>query len=306
MSQGKTASYPIVGKTADRKPASSRVSADVGRCVLVLQATALLGCRVISLGLPEDAMTGDSADRVPSGEVGDRAPIDKRNLPEIDSPVADPPVELTSVMVDPLIAGCSDGTREGFRKIDSQPRIAGCAGGWSIPGLLSSAARTAQCGHRSGNSYSVNPIGNGCSVADLCSPQWHPCNNGQDLLKHSPGGCEGILSPGERAFFLVMTGASNMGMCYPEPSPDSSADFILKNDLHGCGSNNIGLAESDQCSPLTRRMGFDECDKTKDMKEADEMGSVWNCGNSNQSLSEAEMVYKTGPSLGGVLCCKDD
>jgi hypothetical protein len=300
MSQGKTASYTIVGRTAGRKRAGagSRVSARVGRCVLVLQAAALFGCRVVSLGLPADAMTGDSAGQVPSGEVGDRTPIPTRDFPAIDSPVAGAVVEPRMVL--PVLAGCSDGTREGFRDIDNWPRIAGCAGGWSVPGLLSDAARNPQCGRQSG---SINPMGRGCSVTDLCSPQWHPCNNGQDLLNHSPAGCEGILSPGERAFFLVITGASNMGMCYPEPSPDSSADFILKNDLHGCGSDNIGLPESNQCPPLTRRMGFDECDKTK---EPDAMDSVWNCGNSNQSLSEAEMVYKTGPSLGGVLCCKDD
>jgi hypothetical protein len=248
-------------------------------------------------------MTGDAADCLPSAEVGDRVPIDTGALPAMDSQVAGAPVEVTSVMVDPLTAGCSDGTREGFRKIENHPLIAACAGGWSIPGLLSTTARNPQCGRRSG---SINPMGIGCSVADLCSPHWHPCNNGQDLLDHSPGGCEGMLSQGERAFFLVMTGASNMGMCYPESSPDSSADFILKNDLHGCGSNDIGLAESMQCSPLTRRMGFDECNKTKDLSAGDEAGSVWNCGNSNQSLSEAEMVYKTGPLFGGVLCCKGD
>ena len=34
-------------------------------------------------------------------------------------------------------SGCSDGTREGFLPAGSFPDIAGCSGGWSVPGILS-------------------------------------------------------------------------------------------------------------------------------------------------------------------------
>jgi hypothetical protein len=32
---------------------------------------------------------------------------------------------------------------------------------------------------------------------------------------------------------------------------------------------------------------------------------VWQCGTADDSLREADMVTKSGSSLGGVLCCKD-
>jgi hypothetical protein len=190
--------------------------------------------------------------------------------------------------------GCSDGTREGFRDINRWPRIAACAGGWQVAGLLTGASRTPVCNRNAGNDSS-DPTGIHCSAADMCAATWHACTNGPDVADHSSSGdCAGILSPGEQAFFVVMTGASPQGVCYPDPS--------LANDLHGCGS--IGQPEAGGCPPLDRRMDFAACAAT----------GVWSCGDASDSLPgvdasgnllEAALVTKPDPSLGGVLCCKD-
>jgi hypothetical protein len=106
------------------------------------------------------------------------------------------------------------------------------------------------------------------------------------VASHSPtGDCAGLLLPGEQAFFVVMTGASFQGVCYPDP--------LLANDLHGCGS--IGQPETGGCPPLDRRMDFAACAAT----------GVWSCGDASDSLLEAGLVTKLDSSLGGVLCCKD-
>ena len=51
-------------------------------------------------------------------------------------------------------AGCSDGTREGFTDVAKFPRIAGCSGGFSVPGVLVTLAPA--CARIAGNS-SPNP-----------------------------------------------------------------------------------------------------------------------------------------------------
>jgi hypothetical protein len=182
--------------------------------------------------------------------------------------------------------GCADGTREGFRDIVHWPSIAGCAGGFAAPGVLGTPKLTPVCNRMAGDT-SVNPTGAGCNAADLCAAGWHMCQNGYDVSQHSPtGDCESCVLPGEQRFFLVASGASLMGQCSPDPS--------AANDLHGCGG--LGQPESEGCQPLTRRMGFADCLATN---------GVWLCGSVSDSQWEAKVVSKSGPTLGGTLCCQD-
>jgi hypothetical protein len=251
----------------------------------------MLGCRVYSAGLATDATAGDFGGMGSSDSDGADEPtaIEASSAARIDAAVdrgeGGGIADMAPVIGDPNTMGCSDGTREGFRDFTNWPNIAGCAGGWQRPGLLSATARTPACNRVAGND-SRSPDGDGCSAADLCAPSWHACLDGPDVASHSPtGGCESIVSPDEQALFVVMAGASPQGVCFPDPS--------ATNDLHGCGT--IGQPESEWCPPLTRRMGFADCGPT----------SVWECGSVDDNLSEATVVIKPGPSLGGVLCCRD-
>jgi len=301
MSWVSTASPPTVGALADNGPAGaatcSGISAWLAKIflwLLLALATTVLGCRVFSVGLATD----DSArmSHSDAGGQGDGSPVDGLAGAAIDTNESGGevgvPVELTPLIGDPLTVGCSDGTREGFRDRTNWPYIAGCAGGWQWRGLLDPSTRIPRCLRVAGND-SRNPggllaDGTLCSAADLCAPTWHACLHGPDVASHSPtGGCEGIVSPGDEAFFVVMAGASPEGVCYPDPSAE--------NDLHGCGSGSIGQPESSGCPPLNRRMSFADCAAT----------GVWWCGTADQSLLEADVVYKPDSSLGGVLCCKD-
>jgi hypothetical protein len=111
--------------------------------------------------------------------------------------------------------------------------------------------------------------------------------DGHDVKSHSPtGNCEGCVLAGEPRFFLVATGATSTGLC--------TSDRTTTNDLHGCGG--LGQPESMDCAPLGRRMGFADCLET---------AKVWACGRDTESTEEAAVVSKSGPTLGGVLCCKD-
>src|SRR5581483_6256255 len=49
-----------------------------------------------------------------------------------DSPTMDAPVDM-GIIVSSI--GCSDGTREAFISMNTHPNIAGCSGGWSVPGV---------------------------------------------------------------------------------------------------------------------------------------------------------------------------
>jgi hypothetical protein len=280
MSRVSTASSPTGGGLAGA--ATWAGLAKIPFVLLLLLVTATPACRVYSIGLAIDGSAGDSAglDASDSGDERETWAIDAANAYRDGEPA-----DLAPMSRDPLIVGCSDGTREGFRDIRNWPSIAGCAGGWTSSGLLSQFARKPECLRVDGND-SNNPEGVGCSAADLCAPTWHVCLDGPDVASHSPtGGCESIVSPGYEALFVVMTGASPQGVCSPDPS--------AANDLHGCGS--IGQPESAGCPPLDRRMNFADCIPTV----------VWQCGTVDDSLREADVVTKSGSSLGGVLCCKD-
>lgn len=239
--------------------------------LLLSAAAGTAACRVLSSGLPVDDSSAlpDGADPMHADLP---PPVDEASTPlAFEQPGVPGP-------------GCSDGTREGFRDSSMWPIIAGCAGGFSEPGVIGSLKPA--CALRAGDNSS-NPAGKGCSAADLCDVGWHVCSNGPDVRAHSPtGDCEGCVLAGEPRFFLVAIGATPTGIC--------TSDRTATNDLHGCGG--LGEPGSPDCPPLSRRMGFADCRATD---------GAWSCGTASESLEEAAVVTKSGPTLGGVLCCKD-
>jgi hypothetical protein len=246
-----------------------------GPSLLLSAVLATVACRLLSSGLPSQ-----DAGQTPTGADAGHGSADVLGLLGTGSVDVGEPAGIEGV---PPIAGCSDGTREGYPNFTAWQRIAGCAGGFSVPGVLGAQPT---CDRKAGDT-SDNPMGAGCSAADLCAAGWHVCQDAADAAAHCPtADCEGCVSRGEPRFFAVAGGASPMGMCTQDPA--------AKNDLHGCGG--LGEPESPYCSPLTRRLGFADCLATH---------GVWQCGSAGQSLEEAAVVTKTGPTLGGVLCCMD-
>ena len=228
-------------------------------------------------GLGPPVATTDAADAVATADQDDGAGMGS------EAQTADAG-EPRGVGGAPMLVGCSDGTREGFRDVEHWPDIAGCAGAFDQPGVVSRPAPTCD---RQGGDTSLNPAGRGCSASDLCAEHWHLCRDGTDVAGHSPtGGCESCVPAGELRFFLVAAGASTIGICSPNPE--------ASNDLHGCGG--LGQPESEACAPLARRMGFADCQDS---------GGAWSCGTASDSLREAAVVTKPGIAGGGALCCRD-
>jgi hypothetical protein len=233
----------------------------------------------------------------PASDAAPLADADAAALPAADAARdarPDAPLDTARERVEPdglrgpvAIAGCADGTREGFRDFQDWPKIAGCSGAWNVPGLLDSQTRQPQCGREGGND-GKRPDGIGCSVADLCAEGWHVCQNADEVDRSSLSGCESAALEPEVRLFVVRAGASPMGVCFPDPE--------AANDLHGCGTTLIGASDTSSCFPLVRRMGFAECRDT---------GGVWACGGPEDHLREAAVVVKTASDLGGVLCCHD-
>jgi hypothetical protein len=181
--------------------------------------------------------------------------------------------------------GCMDGTREGFRDDQLWPSIAGCAGEFTRPGVIQPLPRVCTASDDGGAGDAASAA---CSAADLCAVGWHVCRDGAEVAASSPAGCEGCVNAGEESFFLAAMGASPLGYCIADPT--------AANGLHGCGG--MGEPENPECAPLTRRMSFADCLATQ---------GVWNCGTADGADmgDEANVVTKYGPTMGGVLCCKD-
>lgn len=182
--------------------------------------------------------------------------------------------------------GCSDGTREGFKSLDKYPDIAACAGGWRVPGFET----TAMCG-RSGGNNGVRPDGVGCSVEDLCADGWHVCEGIAEFTKKATD-CKDALptsgtGPGDGTVFYG-TRQRGSGMACDLTNRDGT------NNIHGCG--NFGTAAWNTCAPFMRMLRDADCRDN----------APWSCvdGPIDYNVKELAGVTKTGPSRGGVLCCR--
>lgn len=187
--------------------------------------------------------------------------------------------------------GCSDGTRETFKDRVAFPRIAGCAGGWDVQGLVfNSETNQPKCGRHAGND-GLYPDGTGnnmrCTVEDLCADGWHVCGGGGDVSNSGATACD----PGPNQTFWAtrtVTNATN-NACSPSASSGSH------NNIVGCGTLGQSIG-AQSCGPLNRYMTGNDCSSS----------SPWECGDSSPTnIEESAVVVKNGPERGGVLCCKN-
>jgi hypothetical protein len=181
--------------------------------------------------------------------------------------------------------GCSDGTREAFVDRATHPSIAGCSGGFDVPSTTSPASLQATCGRRSGNS-SDNPLGNGCSVEDLCSAGWRVCIGHDDVALHSgTHACD--VPASAQGFWLTRQTQDNGGNC----------TTVGHNNIVGCASGNppLGHATNSSCTPLDSAFWYSDCAALP----------PWACGDTSTAQVEADVVHKSGPDNGGVICCRN-
>ncbi len=174
----------------------------------------------------------------------------------------------------PPTTGCSDGSRDEFVDLTALPRIAGCAGGWSLPGVLDVRSTCPATGDDSSN-----PSGQGCAAVDLCSPGWHVCNDQNAVADrlNAPSGCTDLLQA-INVFYVTRQGSSGSGQC----------DGGGTNDMYGCGSASV---TGGSCLPLDASTN-DQCTT---------MPPGWSCPTTN-TTDELLTVVHDG-THGGVLCC---
>lgn len=207
-------------------------------------------------------------------------------------------------------SGCADGTREGFTSLGTYPDIAGCAGGWSVPGVTALIAPA--CGRQSGNSSS-NRDGAGCASADLCAAGWHVCRGKDEVSLNAHGSCADAVPSGaanNSLFFAVAQASQSNTTC------DASGD----NDVFGCGNLGTQLSAQKNCGVLTRALASTQSG-TCGFNEAEPNLGPWQCiGGAQGDLHESAIVTKHGcpndscsydghsvgnADKGGVLCCRD-
>lgn len=260
----------------------------------------IAGCGArTGLEVPLTPPSRDAGMDAPRPDGGRDSGFDAPDLPGLDAPDAPPDVPLDASML--FLLGCADGEREGFLDPVRHERIAGCGGGFQVPGLLLDLPP--RCDRRAGDD-GARPNGEGCASADLCAEGWHICLSSDEVAAASPGGCDGVAG-GEPAFFATRQSGPGCGICargdrvcgLGECSEDCRADATptsaMANDLFGCGT--LGDAPRANCAPLDR-FSNDLCGSTT---------APWSCPGST-GFDEALVVRKNGPERGGVLCCRDD
>ncbi len=178
------------------------------------------------------------------------------------------------------VAGCADLLREGFTNATTFPNIAGCSGGWTVPGVDPVLAPSC---NRGGGDDGANAVGTACNVTDLCQVGFHVCLTSAEVkAKSSSASCVGATDPGAGQLFFTsrQSGPGNLS-CVGGGT----------NDLFGCG--NYGFAPAADCAPLNVFSG----------NLCGALAAPWACG--LDGFTEAKNVTKPGATLGGVLCCRD-
>ncbi|MCA9668084.1 MAG: hypothetical protein KC503_20940 [Myxococcales bacterium] len=222
-----------------------------------------------------DAVTSDASDGAVETTSADSSADTVSPDTSVDTLASDTSADF-SVDITVSVAGCSDGDREGFTNAATHPNIAGCSGGWSVPGVLS--VKAPACNRVAGNSSS-NPTGNGCAAEDLCAVGWHICADPAEVAAKSSTGCTGSAAAGTSLFFATRQSGPANGIC-----------GAGANDIFGCGT--LGIAPAASCSPLDR-FSNNLCGA---------LGAPWSCG--SDGFQEANNVVKTAAAGGGVLCCR--
>jgi hypothetical protein len=185
------------------------------------------------------------------------------------------PGESSSESTGGPVNGCADGEREAFEDDVAYPDIAGCAGGFTVPGVV---VNIPYC-DRQGGDDGPEPGGVRCSVEDLCSEGWHVCADRLEVMAAGVADCGAVAFGG--SFFATRQSGEGANTCNPTGV----------NDVFGCGD--IGYTNINGCAPLNRSTA----------NGCIQLPEPWDC---NQSLGqEAEFIVKEGPEFGGALCCRD-
>jgi hypothetical protein len=173
------------------------------------------------------------------------------------------------------VNGCADGEREAFEDEVLYPSIAGCAGGFAVPGVV---VNVPYCG-RLGGDDGPEPSGAGCSVEDLCSDGWHVCHSRAEVMAAGVADCSAVAFGG--AFFATRQSGEGSDTC----------NATGLNDVFGCGD--IGHTNIVGCAPLNRSTA----------NGCAALPAPWDCDTA--LAQEAQFITKEGPEFGGVLCCRD-
>eukprot|EP00456_Euglypha_rotunda_P081140 TRINITY_DN78_c0_g1_i4.p1 TRINITY_DN78_c0_g1~~TRINITY_DN78_c0_g1_i4.p1 ORF type:complete len:337 (+),score=17.25 TRINITY_DN78_c0_g1_i4:113-1123(+) len=232
--------------------------------------------------------------------------------------------------IDPLVVGCSDGTREGFiAKGEGNtffyPNIAGCKGAWTVPGVSVHTPIVApacpnlhptntlqpHCNRQAGNTGKIK-AGTGCAASDICAVGWHICTDYQDVNLNSNGaGCTpcGTGVSGDY-LFLSRQSSNGCGLCslgsITDPlkcnskacQPNCLQTERISNDVFGCGNYGPKVEGGFSCSPFNR-FSHDKCTQIN--------AWGWSCSppTDPEGICETYTVTHSNYNNGGVLCCKD-
>ena len=185
--------------------------------------------------------------------------------------------------------GCADGTREAFADPARFPAIAGCAGGWSVPGLVTERSLAPGCARAAGNDGS-NATGIDCTVEDLCADGWHVCRGANELTQMSVTCKDSGIAPATAGGGAIFFATRQRGTA---PTGCSVEATMGANNVHGCG--NFGRVEDPGCAPpLDRQLENTVC----------AVNPPWSCSDPTSIMTEATVVTKPGSARGGVLCCR--
>jgi len=200
-------------------------------------------------------------------------------------------------------AGCSDGSREGFKDTITYPNIAACSGAFTVPGVHNSLILAPTCNRKAGNEASS--LTTGCSASDICAAGWHVCTGFNDVNNAarpsnggSNNGCYNVQDYATDSFFATRQSGNGAAFCNNDPQ--------WSNDVFGCGTGTGSSGGGDPLSgwgadvrascPGLSAFSHNWCNK---------LSSNWQCTDTTGGWSEAYTITHSAKTNGGVMCCRD-
>jgi hypothetical protein len=189
--------------------------------------------------------------------------------------------ELTSDL------GCADGSREYFSDQGAFPDVAGCAGSFSVAGLIDQSGKLVQaaCNRSAGNDGLLRS-GVGCSASDLCQAGWKICETSDAFFLDTRSRfCSSSDIISQPSVFLSAINVSSSD-CSNSLSP------IFTDGGFGCGNVNTGS----YCQYYDVDFAFNSHVTCSNLPNS------WNC---NGPLFDLRNIANSEAAGGGVLCCRE-
>ncbi len=222
--------------------------------------------------------------------------------------------------------GCADGSREGFKNLETFADIAGCAGGFSNEGVLPQHRYRDESCKGMGND-SKNPNGEGCGIRNICAKGWEVLPTVSVLSKLTDGKyCHAMEQDDLTGNIAFVTGVTSFGWSKVYDKDEDLLNAILSyederenylatgaknyknhvNDLFYCGGKKVAHGPYNNAKTYFTTFSHNACRGASSFSSCKSAGGFFEADRYKQTLNSdmTRGLASTDLKGGGVVCVR--